>query len=188
MNNEQELPFKALGQRLKAVRVKLRESVVEVSGAVEIEAGQLERIEQGRERPSEDILQLLINHFGMRDDEADGLWQLAGYDPHCEHDHMHDMEDAAQQGRAIMVMAIDPRIVYSDQVQVNASQSGVVVSFAQKANLPQPLVASRIGMSREQALTVARTIQEALQRSEPRQLPRPKNQPKSNKKPPQHEQ
>jgi transcriptional regulator with XRE-family HTH domain len=71
MNNErQELPFKNLGQRLKVIRQKLHESVAEVSGAVEIEEQHLQRIEQGEERPTEDILLLLINHFGMQDDDA----------------------------------------------------------------------------------------------------------------------
>ena len=189
-SEQQESPYKALGQRLKAVRQKLQESLPEVCGAVEIDAKHLERIEQGAERPSEDILQLLINHFGMQDDEAEGLWRLAGYDHVC--DHVRDFEEVLQQGRgAMMVMAVDPRIIYSDHIQINANKNGVVLNFAQKANMPQPLVTARVGMSREQAYAVMRTLQEALHRSEPGQLPAPKpkqQKPSADKKPPKQDQ
>jgi len=73
-------PFKTLGTHLKYLREQVRESLAEVSGAVEIDVNVLERIEQGFERPSEDILLLLISHFAMPDQEAVQLWELAGYD------------------------------------------------------------------------------------------------------------
>src|SRR6185369_17990187 len=81
-----QLPFNTLGDKLKTIRQKLHESVAEVSGAVEIDEQSLQRIEQGTERPTEDILMLLINHFGMQDDDAASLWQLAGYDQPHDHD------------------------------------------------------------------------------------------------------
>lgn len=174
---QQEQPFKQLGDRLKAIRQKLHESVAEVSGAVEIDEPVLQRIEQGNERPAEDILLLLINHFGMRDDEAASLWQLAGYDqprPHDHHDFSereHSSSDRSSDRSAILVMAVDPRVIYSDGVQVTASNNGVTVSFSQASGTPNSLTTARIGMSREQAYAVIRTLQDALSRSEPRQLP-----------------
>jgi len=165
-----ELPFKTLGQRLKTIRQKLQESVAEVSGAVEIDQQMLERIEQGSERPSEDILLLLISHFGMHEDEAAGLWQLAGYDqPHSHADASQD--DTSNNRTMVMIMAVDPRIVYSDGVQVTANQNGVVMQFSQATNTPHMLTTARVGMSREQAQQVVHVLQEALQRSTPRQLP-----------------
>jgi hypothetical protein len=62
-NEQQERPYKVLGEKLKSLRQKMHESVAEVSGAVEIDEQALLKIEQGQERPSEDILMLLINHF-----------------------------------------------------------------------------------------------------------------------------
>jgi transcriptional regulator with XRE-family HTH domain len=168
---QQEKPYKQLGERLKTIRQKLHESVAEVSGAVEIDEPVLQRIEQGDERPTEDILMLLISHFGMRDDEAAGLWQLAGYDQ--SHVHSQDThDDVSSNGRAtILVMAVDPRVIYSDGVQVSANRNGVILSFSQANGGQAPLTTARIGMSREQAQAVMQTLQEALVRSEPRQLP-----------------
>lgn len=167
---QQEQPFKKLGEKLKTIRQKLHESVAEVSGAVEIDEPVLQRIEKGQERPAEDILMLLINHFGIRDDEAAGLWQLAGYDQPRSHDH--ESEDNANNTRgAILVMAVDPRVIYSDGVQVTANKNGVVVAFSQASGTPNTLTTAKIGMSREQAHAVIHTLQDALHRSEPRQLP-----------------
>lgn len=157
-----------MGDKLKTIRQKLHESVAEVSGAVEIEENALQRIEQGHERPSEDILLLLINHFGMRDDEAAGLWQLAGYDQPT--DHMHAPGDN-QSRTMVMIMAVDPRIIYSDGVQVTANSSGVTLAFAQGVGTPNAMTTARIGMSREQAQGLLRTLNQTLEASKPRQLP-----------------
>lgn len=174
MSKDPKLPFKALGQRLKSMRHRLQETMDEVSGAVEIDAATLERIEQGRERPSEDILDLLITHFGIPADEAENLWRLAGY----------ELPEDQPNTAKIMIMAIDPRVIYSDHLQANADQNGVVLNFVQKVGGPMPITAARIGMSRQQAAKVAQVIQEVLAASEPRKLPRQPDHdsPNSNKK------
>jgi len=171
MEKQEQGPFKQLGERLRTIRQKLHESMAEVSGAVEIDEVKLKQIEQGKERPAEDILLLLINHFGIREDEAAGLWQLAGYDQPRSHDHDSSNDEPSNSRSAVLVMAVDPRIIYSDGVQVTAGQNGVTVSFSQASGTPNSLTTARIGMSREQAYAVIRTMQDALSRSEPRQLP-----------------
>lgn len=150
----------------------------DVSGAVEIDEAALERFEQGRERPSEDILHLLISHFGMSEEESLKLWNLAGYEPPQAQEHNHhnhtfddDGDDFSGNRAGVLVMAIDPRIIYSDTMHVNAGPNGVVLSFAQNAGTGQPLTTARVGMSREQARSVISTLQAALDKSEPRQLP-----------------
>lgn len=169
-----EVPFKHLGERLKTIRQKLHESVAEVSGAVEIDEQKLQRIEQGHERPTEDILMLLINHFGVQDEDATALWQLAGYDqPSGDRDAREDTPNNSRT--MIMIMAVDPRIIYSDGVQVTANDNGVVINFAQGQGTPQALTTARIGMSREHARTLLHTLHQALEgmASAPKQLPAP---------------
>src|SRR4051812_48335148 len=169
-----EMPFKNLGERLKTIRQKLHESVGEVSGAVEIDEQKLQSIEQGVERPSEDILLLLINHFGVQDDDAANLWQLAGYDQPGDHDHHEEPQPNSRT--MVMIMAVDPRIIYSDGVQVTANNNGVVLNFSQGVGTPQSLTTARIGMSREHAASLIHTLQQALEGSKPRQLPAPSNE------------
>lgn len=179
--SEQGLPFKRLGERLKIIRQKLHESVAEVSGAVEIDEPMLRRIEQGHERPSEDVLMLLISHFGMHEDEASGLWQLAGYERPDTSDY--DTDDIPHQKSTILVMAVDPRIMYSDQVHITGNKNGIVISFSQATGNNAPIVTSRVGMSREQAETVLQALQDALAKSTPRQLPDGSNSAGSQNKP-----
>lgn len=169
-------PYSPLGKHLRYLREQIRESVAEVSGAVEIEIDKLERIEQGKERPSEDILMLLINHFNMQDNEAVRLWELAGYEDHGEKISLpNDLI-----GKPMMVLlAMDIRTMYSDGIQVTANASGVTMNFTQgNSEKSQPV--ARVGMSREQAEAVLQTLQTALLKSKymngPRLLPPPSDQ------------
>ena len=169
-DERKELPFKPLGDELKTIRQKMHESVAEVSGAVEIDEQSLQRFEQGRERPSEDILMLLINHFGVADDAATKLWNLAGYEPPRDD---QPTQEPINNRTMVMIMAVDPRIIYSDSAQVTANESGVVINFSQGQGTPQMLTTARIGMSREQATALMRVLNQTLEASKPRQLPAP---------------
>src|SRR5574337_1317106 len=71
--------YRPLGRKLKELRGRANESLAEASGAVEIDVRELAAIELGQDRPSEEVLLLLISHFGAKDDEALKLWELAGY-------------------------------------------------------------------------------------------------------------
>ncbi len=163
------------------MRERQRESMAEVSGAVEIDMDQLERIEQGAALPGEEILLLLINHFGIRDDEALQLWDLAGYDRrdmYFEGERGHDDGLQLSKQPVVMVMGMDQRVVYSNGVHVSVDPSGVVLNFNQYAEPTQaPITISRVGMSHAQAEKVLETLQQALLRFKygngAKQLPAP---------------
>jgi transcriptional regulator with XRE-family HTH domain len=178
-DTNKRLPYETLGAQLRKLRERSRESVAEVCGAVEIDEKDLGLIESGTERPSEDILLLLISHFSLGDDQAAELWQLAGYDQQCdnpEHDHeqdhnhddrerSRDQQERSQQSsrqQTLMVM-IDPRVMYSDSIEVVANDRGVVLNFSQVGGQHgQPLTVARIGMSREQAKMVMGILHQTL--------------------------
>jgi len=161
---DKRTPYNALGTQLKRLRERSSESIAEVSGAVEIDESELGKIESGAERPSEDILLLLISHFAVEDDKAAELWQLAGYDHEDAHDHEHEQptQGTRSQPQTLMVM-IDPRVMYSDSVEVVTNSKGVVLNFSQNAGQNgQPLTISRIGMSHDQAKMVMGVLHQAL--------------------------
>ncbi|HSX33243.1 MAG TPA: DUF3467 domain-containing protein [Candidatus Saccharimonadales bacterium] len=166
-----KLPFKVLGEKLRTIRQKLHESIGEVSGAVEIDEQALEQFELGKQRPSRDILLLLINHFGIQEEDADSLWQLAGYENFGDSAADEESDSGNSTRTMIMIMAVDPRVIYSDGAQVTANAQGVVINFTQGAGTPQALTTARIGMSREQATALLHTLQQTIKASEPRQLP-----------------
>ena len=165
-------PLSLLGERLKSLRETRRESLAEVSGAVEIDTDMLERIERGEECPSEDILTLLISHFSLHEHEAVQLWEWAGFNRSS--DRPESLNDLASKASLILV-AIDARVIYSDDVSVTANKSGLTLNFSQYSPQGQSVPVSRVGMSYEQAEEVLKALQRALLRNkylpDQRQLP-----------------
>lgn len=155
-------PFKLLGEEPKALRQKLSESLIEVSGAIEIDVDRLERIEKGFEQPSEDILMLLISHFSMSDDQAVELWKLAGYDR--SNAKTETIEDEFKQHSVVIMMALDTRVVYSDGIDIKSNKNGMVLNFTQTGieTSGHALPIARIGMSYEQAYDVMRLLHQKL--------------------------
>jgi transcriptional regulator with XRE-family HTH domain len=173
--NHGKNPFKLLGDELARIRKRAQESLSEVSGAVEIADDRLTAYERGEARPSEDILQLLITHFNLHDEESDALWDLAGYNDKLPMS-IGNTDEISPQQPAIMLLPLDARIVYSDTYQVTINQYGVVMNFMQNAGPNgQPLAVSRIGMSLEHAKRVAETLQQTIKTAA--EFPQTKNLP-----------
>ena len=175
-------PFKTLGTHLKYLREQLSESLHEASGAVEIDADSLQRIEQGTERPSEDILLLLIQHYNMQDQEAVQLWELAGYEGEASQHkfRIEDVTNAANNKQMVMLLAMDMRTMYSDGLDVNIDHAGLTLNFTQTGANNQRMPVGRIGMSYDQAAHVLKTLEEAMLKAKymnrPHGLPSPKDQ------------
>jgi transcriptional regulator with XRE-family HTH domain len=174
--SKQNSRYEALGSELKSLRERQKKTLAEVSGAVEIESESLVRIEQGLERPSEDILMLLINHFDITEKQALQLWELAGYDqPPVE--HQYGTQDLKSNKQMLMLLAIDARTMYSDNIEVTAGPSGVVMNFTQAAGQASPMPVAKVGMSVEQAKIVLQVLEQALLRAKylngPRRLQEP---------------
>lgn len=168
-------PFKMLGNHLRYLREQLRESLIEASGAVEIDSVDLEKIETGQVRPSEDILLLLIQHYDMQDQEAVQLWELAGYDgDNSPHKTKLETNAAAflQNKQTVMLLAMDLRTMYSDGVDININPAGLTLNFTQTTGDAQHLPVGRIGMSYDQATKVLQTLEQALLRAKYLQHPK----------------
>jgi hypothetical protein len=165
--NEASTPFITLGNHLKYVREQSRQTLIEVSGAVEIDAQRLERIEAGIERPAEDILLLLISHFGVADREAVQLWELADYDSdmpdQIKHEGGADQQFSAKN--VVMLVGFDTRSIYSDGLDIIWNKAGMTLNFTQATGPSQNLSVARIGMSYEQAEQVLHDLQQAVLRA-----------------------
>lgn len=167
---ESSIPYRPLGKQLQDIRTKLNETLADVSGAVEIDVQDLASFELGHNRPSQDVLLLLISHFGIKDDEAVKLWQLAGY-------NMANVSSANTVKESAQVDSNKSHtpIVFTDVVDVVVNNYGVVMNFMQNSGQKssQAYVA-RVGMSREHAKSVLQILQMTLSQTEkdfPRQQP-----------------
>jgi transcriptional regulator with XRE-family HTH domain len=160
--SEAKQPFSPLGNHLKYVREQSKQTLAEVSGAVEIDEQHLQRIEAGLERPAEDILLLLISHFGVQDREAVQLWELADYDSDMPDEIKHGDQPQLGAKPTVMLLAMDMRTIYSDGLEVTVNPAGVTLNFSQAIAPSQHAPVGRIGMSHHQAKEVIRAIEQAL--------------------------
>jgi transcriptional regulator with XRE-family HTH domain len=166
MNDSAKTPYRPLGRQLKDLRARARESLAETSGAVEIDVRELASYELGKTRPNEDVLLLLISHFGAKDDEAVQLWEMAGYGTDkAPASRMATSETSAISDR-------DHKILYSDIVDIMVNSHGVVMNFMQGGPSNNPQVVSRVGMSREHAKSVLKILQVTLSQTSAAQLPK----------------
>ncbi|MBI2588921.1 helix-turn-helix transcriptional regulator [Candidatus Saccharibacteria bacterium] len=157
-------PFKPLGRRLKELRGQINETLAEASGAVEIDVRQLASFELGQARPSEDVLLLLLSHFGVKDDEAIKLWDLAGYN--MSKIPMSHMGSASTLDNQVAAGNND-HVLFTDIVDVIVNNYGVVMNFMQNTGSgTQPAVVAKIGMSREHAKSVLQILQLTLSQTE----------------------
>lgn len=159
--SESNAPFTTLGKHLKYVRQQLDQSLAEVSGAVEIDESRMARIEAGEERPTEDILLLLISHFGMQEEQALQLWELADYGDELPDQIKPDVEQIVNKS-VVMLLAMDMRAIYSDGVEADVTKAGITLNFTQATSQGATTPVSRIGMSVDQAQEVLNTLQTAI--------------------------
>jgi transcriptional regulator with XRE-family HTH domain len=170
--NRPEKPFANLGKHLRNVREQSKRSLAEVSGAIEIDEQALRLIEIGQERPEEEVMLLLISYFGVQDQEALHLWELACYDSDLT-DHLQfnepgqGPEAAALMNKPIvMMLAMDMRTMYSDGLEINWNQAGLTLNFTQtnpQSGGKTPAVSvARVGLSHNQAEQVLRSLERAL--------------------------
>lgn len=155
-------PYEKLGEQLKSLRQTSRESLLEVSGAVEIEENILEKYEAGLDRPDEEILTLLISHYQIKDGLADQLWELAGYSERMPEEAVMLEEAMAAAKQLVMVLAIDGRTVYTDGVNIDCNKSGLQMTFTQSTPQNKAMQVSRLGMSYDQAAEVMKALAIAL--------------------------
>lgn len=152
---------KTFGSYLKKLRINRRESLADVSGAVEIDVMVLDHIESGNIKPTEDILMLLISHYCLKEDEALRLWKLGGYE-----DGQKLLSEYAVSSSPQNNHIPDNSILYTDSTQVIANQYGVIIEFLQGMGLDgKPKSVSRLGMSREHAKTIIEVLKKSLELS-----------------------
>jgi transcriptional regulator with XRE-family HTH domain len=163
MSEQKESPFRTLGRQLKALRNRANESIAEASGAVEIEAEKLASFELGQARPTEDVLLLLISHFGAKDDEAVRLWEMAGYGL----DKIPVTHNANEELIVPAAQSLEPRVLFTDIVDVTVNNYGVVMNFMQGGSPnAKPVSVARVGMSREHAKSVLEILRLTIDQTE----------------------
>ena len=157
-------PYKSFGEEFKRIRSEAKRTIIDISGAVELEPALIEKIERGEERPSEELIVLIISHFDLDESKAFDLWKLAGYDRLDGSDASASTAESKDNVVPVVVPLSDARIVYTDMVNVTANNYGVVVNFLQGlGSNNQPMAVSRVGMSVEHAVSFMKVLSETVE-------------------------
>jgi DNA-binding XRE family transcriptional regulator len=149
-NENQQYPFAALGAQIRQYREQWNQSLVELSHTLELDASVLEAIESGKTLPNEDVLDMIIEHFLLTDEQADDLIKIIDdYDNNTQEAIAKGLEEFMHK-QMVMVMPLENKVVYTDSMQATVNKGGVVLQFFQNAQ-GQNVPVSKVGMSREHA-------------------------------------
>lgn len=160
-NNNQQYPFAALGAKIRLYREQWNQSLSEVSGTLELDEAVLQAIESGKTLPTEDVLDMIIEHFLLTDEQADDLIKIIDdYDANTQENLVKGLEELVNK-QMIMVMPVDNKVVYTDSMQATVNKGGVVLQFFQSA-AGQNLPVSKVGMSREHAEKMIEVLQNTI--------------------------
>lgn len=165
MSIENNIPYKAFGDRIKFLREQWQQSLREVSCTLEVDLDTLRSIEEGRLLPDIDVLDMLISHFLLTEDQAEDLRDLAdlGQEKITGLSLPAGIEEMLAK-QIVMYLPVENKVMYTDAMNANVNAHGVILQFMQQLpNNAQPAVVSRLGMSREHAEKVIKVLTQTLQ-------------------------
>ena len=154
--------FEDLALKLREHRQRKKESITVVADVIGVDRTYLSKLENGHERPSIEILNNLVRHYSLSENEANDLFLAAGYRSGVvisrKEENMDKTDKPIQPGVQINLNGNLP-VLYSDSVFITSNPYGVSLDFAVNMGpTNQQNVVSRIGMSKEHAKALAETI------------------------------
>lgn len=168
--------FTQFGQRLKDYRQQVKETTSEAAIAMGIKRPYLSRLENGHEKPSLKILEIIANHYELASDQISNLKKLLGYqnfstdDPNFTRRGVKEMQAQTQteteRSKEIQVTIPDNKpILYSDAAYVTSNPYGVTIDFAQSvASTNRQNVVARLGLSWPHVERIVEVLNEHLKR------------------------
>lgn len=158
-------PYKALGAKIKHLRQQWNQSLGEVSGTLEIDEKFLKEIESGKTLPPDDVLNMLINHFLLTDEQADELRQLASLPREQSTEALVNGLEEMIMKQIVMYLPVENKVVYTDSMNAIVNKHGVVLQFLQGSGGPnsQSATVSQVGMSKEHAHKVIEVLTKTLE-------------------------
>lgn len=165
MPNIEDHPYRAFGAKIKHFRQQWKQSVSDVSGTLEIDEIFLKDIESGKILPTENQMDMIINHFLLTNEQADELRGLAQmHSDQAAENLIGGVEDMLMK-QLVMYMPVEQKVIYTDGMNVTVNRHGVVLQFTQNTALntkTKSNVVCQVGMSREHAEKVVDVLKKTL--------------------------
>ena len=173
--------YQNLGIQLKKLRLEANKTINDVSGAIELPASHLKKIETGEMRPHIELIHLLSSYFDLSKQQTKQLLNLAGYNRQqsnsaelkesfqniLENIIGHKISDSSQIMFAVSEDVKEERVaLYVDETHINVSHNGMMIEFRQSNSKDDAKVIAKVGMSLEHAYKLKDTLRKALKNLE----------------------
>jgi DNA-binding XRE family transcriptional regulator len=159
--NDKNSQYKAFGDRIKFLREQWQQTLRDVCYTLEIDEKTLRALESGKMAPSPDLMDMIISHFLLTEDQAQDLRDLIDDGKDIDLGVPSSVEDMLAK-QLVMFMPLDNKVIYTDSMQATVNDNGVVLQFMQQTGNNQPVAVSRVGMSRMHAERVIKVLQDTL--------------------------
>lgn len=124
------------------------------------------RVENGKIRPSRELLTSIGQLFKVPAEDQRLMEQLAGY---LEGHGTDSRNKEVVNNQPLMSVKLDPeklKILFSDGVYITISEDGIVFDFGQKvASTNETMIVSRVGVSYRQAVKIHQLLGQQLNRA-----------------------
>lgn len=168
------------GSELKKYRIRMGESITQVSKSIGIDRSYLSKIENEHEIPPARLLNLLFSHYSITKDEALRLTSILNFTGSrigglvMFHDFFGGKEANEKMEKRqpkvnpqlpnvqLGLAADKTPILYTDSVFINSNQYGIVFNVAQSIDNQNQQIVARIGMSRDHAAALAEVLAKHL--------------------------
>jgi DNA-binding XRE family transcriptional regulator len=166
-----------LGSEIRKLRTEAGETLGQTAEALKVDRSHLNKIELGKYKPSEELLNRIIAHFSVKGNKVHQLRQMAGFEPAWQvvtgqgrkEEGNAMQEQSIKQPQPPAQVSMDPsriQILYTDSIFVSSSEYGLVLNVAQRADGQHHHVVARVGMSFDHAKKLLAVMNDHLQKYE----------------------
>lgn len=156
---------KRFGGKLKRYRIRAGyENLQKAADALGVDRSYLSKLEAGLSNPSSRFFNEMAALYRLTPEETFDLINLIGFRKEVI-TVAEQKQGEPQFGPQIAIPQARAEILYSDAVQVDVNEFGVVLNFAQRLGPSnKQIVVSRVGMSKEHVRALIKIIESLLER------------------------
>jgi len=165
-------------EKIRSYRKQRKENLADVARAIKVSRAYISKLEKGKSKPSEGVLNSLINHFELSGDGVFELVVLAGYKANTirfeqqaseltsgdlKREEVYAVEEAVKSREVKIEVPKGTPVLYTDSAFVTLSQYGIVIDYAQTlASTNQQQVVARLGMSIDHAEALVKILSQKI--------------------------
>lgn len=148
------------GKKIKEFRIKNNDTLVNLANYLNIDVGNLSKIENGKRGLSKELLDKISHKYNLNLEDKQYLFATSGY--YSEGVSLKYMEQNIVKEQTVQVPNNLP-VLFSDVIGITSSQFGLVLDFGQRlGSTNQTNVVARVGISKEHGEALLKVLTEKI--------------------------